>query len=156
MFKCNRHSFIVLGCLENLRGFNKILAHRDWGIPRKRETGSNCAGATRTSRLKPGSPATPLSSFIAETGSNCRHRRRPHPRLSFGVRLSRVSIMTEGWLLWMNGRSIRGAPRCVFSEPERQDRFCQEWRSCFRRSEGWRGDLRRRQSRGVTLSNIGA
>lgn len=110
----------------------------DRGIPRKRETGSNCAGATRTSRLKPGSPATPLSlsPFIAETGSNCRHhrrRRRPHPRLSFGVRLEgehydrRLASMNE-WPIYTTRRAtplrVFGAGKARPIQPEMTIRSC--------------------------------
>lgn len=79
---------------------------------RKRETDSNCVGTTRTSRLKPGSLATPLTLL----GLYC----RPHPDRLSGCALG-AGIMTEGWLLWMNARSIRR--RCVFSVPERRGQF---------------------------------
>jgi len=169
LFGCHHHSLVSNYSVRSewdLRRDRREIFARRRGIPRKCETGSNCDGATRTSRLKPGSPATPLSLY--RMGSNCRrrhcchcHRRRRRPRLHplpfilWPGCASGVSIMTEGWLLWMNARSIHGAPRrCVFSESETWSRFRQGWWFDIRKND--KETIAKAPKSRVALSNIGA
>ncbi|CAL1681663.1 unnamed protein product [Lasius platythorax] len=80
--------------------FNEILARRprDPAETRNGEQLRRGDAHIATKAGVAGHPSLSLSPFIAETGSNCRHhrrRRRPHPRLSFGVRLEDKYLAKE-------------------------------------------------------------
>lgn len=140
LFHHHCHFFIVLDYFENLRESNKILARRlrDPVETRNGEQLRRDDAHIATKAGVAGHPSLPLSQRRGRIAATTAART---PVYRSGC-ASRVSIMTEGWLLWMNARSIqrRATPLRVFqAKKARLIPPRMTIRSCLSK-ERWEGD----------------